>query len=261
MQARPRGAERRGQRSFRMRLDDVLERLAAGGAAAQTMVPGVYAWGVTVAPAAWARGSSVLAQGGALGAILALGCGVVGERRWGARARIASLWGFVIASASVWSIAPSGLAPARFDDARGLAGMLGWALFAFASAAPPLRAQSSEDPLALAAPVAQLPLAAPPRRATREVRRDAAYVAAGACAAAVLQTVGWRVAGAERALLIRFVGLAAALAIIGAATEIALARRAPRAVASSSRRIARAMPALVALALLGVAGLLLLASD
>jgi hypothetical protein len=242
-----------------MRADDVLERVAAAGAAAQTMVPGVYAWGVTVAPAAWGRGSSVLAQGVALGALLALGCGVLGERRWGARARIASLWGFVIASAVVWSIAPSGLAPAHVDGARGLTGMLGWALFAFASAAPALRAHAPEGaPGPLAAPVARLPVGV---LAGREAGRDGAYVAAGACAAAVLQTVGWRVAGAERALLVRFVALAAGLGIIGAATEIALARRAPTAVASPSRRIARATAALVALALLGIAGLLLLTSD
>ena len=238
---------------------DVLGRLAAAGAAAQTMVPGLYAWGVTVAPAAWARGSSVLAKAVALGALVALGCGVIGERRLGAWVRIASLWGFVLASAVVWSICPAGLGPAHVDGARGLAGMLGWALFAFASAAPALRVEAPEEgPEGVAAPAARIP---PGTLARREAGGDGAYVAAGAATAAALQTVGWRVAGAERALLVRFVALAAALAIIGAATEIALARRAPRAISSPARRISRASAALVALALLGVAGLLLLTSD
>jgi hypothetical protein len=243
-----------------MRAGDVLERLAAAGAAAQTMVPGVYAWGVTVAPAAWAHGSSGLTRAAAAVAPVALGWGVVGERRWGGRAQLASFWGFVLASAVVWSTAPSGLSPARMDGPRGLAGMLGWALFAFASAGPAIRALPAkvheEDPVT-AAPPLTAPLAPPPRVA----RGDAAYAAAGASMAAVLQTVGWRVAGAERALLVRFVALAAGLTVIGAATEVALARHGPRAIASPSRRLRRALAALVALSLLALAGLLLLASD
>ena len=47
-----------------------------------------------------------------------------------------------------------------------------------------------------------------------------------------------------------------ALAVIGASTEIALQRHAPRSVPSGARRLRRAMAALVSLAILVLAGLL-----
>src|SRR6185503_4004543 len=55
-------------------------------------------------------------------------------------ARIWSVWGFVLSSAIVWSLAPAALSSARLDGVRGALGMVGWALFAFASAGPVLRA-------------------------------------------------------------------------------------------------------------------------
>src|SRR5271165_7131310 len=122
-----------------MRAAGLFERLSSWGAAAQASVPGAYAWGVTVAPAAWSRGGSSFARAASLVAIAALGAGVVGERRWGWRARIASLWTFILACALTWSAVPLALAPLRMDVPRGVAGMIGWALFAMASAAPALQ--------------------------------------------------------------------------------------------------------------------------
>jgi hypothetical protein len=237
-----------------MRAAELLERLSAVGAAAQASVPGVYAWGVTVAPSAWARGSSLGAKAAAIAALLTLGAGVVGERGWGGGARTLSLWGFVLASATTWLLSPAGLTSLRMDALPGLAGMLGWALFAFASAAPALRAPPAET----RERVPDDALLAPHRR---PVFGDAIYVAGGALAAGVLQVLGWRIGSPERALLVRFIALAAGLAIIGAAVEIALERHAPRIVPSRRRRLRRAMAALVALGILAMAGLLLLVLD
>lgn len=230
-----------------MGAQELLQRVSSLGASAQASVPGLYAWGVTVAPAAWARGSSSLSKVAAVAAVLALGVGIVGERMWGGRGRVLSLWAFVLASALAWSAAPSALGPLRIDAPRGIAGMLGWALFAFASAAPALQGARDEARLVDDAVL-------PPRRGLS--RGDAAYVAAGAVIAASLQLVGWRVPSPERALLVRFVALAAGLAAVGAATEIALARHASRVPLSRTRRLRRAMTTLVALALLGFAGVL-----
>lgn len=231
-----------------MRADGVFQRLSALGAAAQASVPGVYAWGVTVAPAAWSRGAPVIAKIAAATAILALLGGVFAERLWDGRVRVASLWGFVLASALAWSAAPAALGPLRIDAPRGIAGMLGWALFAFASAAPALQGRREEQRLVESSE----PLV--PRKAV--AIGDAAYVAGGALIAAALQLIGWRAASAERALLVRFVALAAGLAVIGAATEIALARHSARPKRSPTRRLRRAMAVLVALALLGLTGVL-----
>jgi hypothetical protein len=173
---------------------------------------------------------------------------VAAERRWGHAARIAALWGFVLACALAWSAAPSALAPLRIDAPRGLAGMLGWALFALASAAPALQAQRGDTRVVLDEPELS------PRRGLR--RGDAVYVACGAAAAVVLQLLGWRVATAERALLVRLVALAAGLALIGAAVDVTLARHAPRVTLSSQRRLRRTMTTFIVLAMLGLTGAL-----
>ena len=125
--------------------EGIFQRLSAVGAAAQASVPGVYAWGVTVAPAAWARGASALAKVAAISAIAALLGGVVGERLVGGKVRVVSFWGFVLACALAWSAAPTALAPLRIDAPRGAAGMIGWALFALASAAPALQGRREKE--------------------------------------------------------------------------------------------------------------------
>jgi hypothetical protein len=234
-----------------MRAAGLLKRLSALGVAAQGSVPGAYAWGVTVAPVAWTRGGSTAAKVAAIIGLLALGAGVAGEWRWGGRARVPCFWGFVLASAVTWSAAPVGLSPLRIDAPHGLAGMLGWALFALASAAPALRPPAEENERTEDAPVG-------PRRLTRG---DSAYIAGGAVLAALLQAIGWRIAGAERALLVRFIALAAGLAIVGASTQVALARHTVRSLPSRVRRLRRALVALVMLGLLAVTGVLFAALD
>jgi hypothetical protein len=194
----------------------------------------------------------VVARVSAVAALLALAGGIAGERVWGGRARALSLWGFVLASALVWSAARVALAPLRIDAPRGVAGMLGWALFALASAAPALQGRREEERL-----VDEEPLA--PRKGL--ARGDAVYVVGGALLAAALQVVGWRVATPERALLVRFVALAAGIAVVGAVTDVALARHVPRVQRSRARRLRRAMVALVVLALLGLTGVIFALRD
>jgi hypothetical protein len=226
----------------------LLRRLSAMGASAQASVPGLYAWGVTVAPAAWAHGGSWVAKVAALTALAFLVGGVAAEGILGERARVGALWGFVLGSALTWSAAPAALAVTRVDAPRGIAGMLGWGLFAFASAAPAVPVPAETDRVVVE------PADLAPRRGLK--RGDAAYVVVGAVLAGVLQVFGWQVAGAERSLLVRFVALAAGLASIGAWTEVGLARHRPRARLSPARRVARALVPLVLLSLLGASGLL-----
>jgi hypothetical protein len=83
-----------------------------------------------------------------------------------------------------------------------------------------------------------------------------AYVAFGALLASLLEAAGWRIESAERALLVRFIALAAGLAVIGAAAQVALVRRLPRGALQDARRLRGAAVALVALGLLGLTGLL-----
>jgi hypothetical protein len=184
----------------------------------------------------------------AVTALLALATGAVAERSRGGLVKTLSLWGFVLASALAWSAAPASLGPLRVDTPRGIAGMVGWALFAFTSAAPALQRRGSDaDAVDVEAPLM-------PRRGL--ARGDAVYLALGGLMAAGLQVVGWRVGTAERAVLVRFVALAAGLAVIGASVDVALHRHAPRRPRSQARRLRGAMTTVAVLALLGVVGVL-----
>jgi hypothetical protein len=271
-----------------MRKGALFERLSTTSAAAQASVPGMYAWAVTVAPTAWGRGTSPVAKIASVVALLMLAANVLSSARsseardrtnllasarsseardrtnllardgwWGRHgvgsARAAFLWGFVVASAVVWATAPNGLGPLRVDAPRGLAGMLAWALFAFASAAPVVETRFEESDH----PAEQASLF--PRR--RMPKGALAYVATGALFAAVLQAQGWRIASAERALLLRLIGLATGLAVIGAMTQIGLLRHVPRETRTPAGRLRRALAALVVLGILMLSGLLMFVLD
>jgi hypothetical protein len=230
-----------------LRAQRVFERLAARGASAQAAIAGAYAWAVTVAPTVWEHADSVVTPIAAGVGLAALLVAAAGERLWAGRGRTAALWVFVLASAMAWLSAPAALRPLRIDAPRGLAGMLGWALFALACAGPTLG--DRQEPARVAD---DMPLEARSRLA----RGDVAYPFVGAVIALALQFVGWQVASPERALLVRLVAVAAGLAIVGASAEIALARHAARVDRRPAVRFRSAAPALALLGLLAVAGLL-----
>jgi hypothetical protein len=254
----------------------VLSRLSELGASAQAAIPGLYAWAITVAPAAWSRGAPLLAKIAAVIGVIALvtaplveGAGVRAPaiapaqppgtdrvtnapppprglsalRAWTGPtwARIWSVWGFVLSSAIVWTLAPGALSSARLDGVRGALGVVGWGLFAFASAGPSLRADADASARIVAGsalkPRSELP------------RGDGAYVAAGVLLALGMQSVGWAVATPERAVLVRLVTVVCGVAVLGATTSIALARHATRSPASRGLRLRRALPWVVILAL------------
>jgi hypothetical protein len=257
------------------------------GASAQAAIPGLYAWAITVAPAAWSRGAPLLAKAAAIIGVLALATApfVEGAGRFGAAAtttdtvdrdappasvrprsrlsklgsarswtgpqwaRIWSVWGFVLSSAIVWALAPSALSSARLDGVRGALGMVGWALFAFASAGPTL----SPDPDAEGRIVAGTPLK--PR--SELPRGDGLYVILGVAAALAMQGIGWGVASPERAVLVRLVTIVCGIAVLGGFTSIALARHVTRVPASRGLKVRRSLPWFVILVLVGAVGAVL----
>lgn len=268
----------------RSRRNVVLTRLAELGASAQAAIPGLYAWSITVAPAAWSRGAPMFAKVAAVIGVIALTTaplvegaglrapgpapapdpaaapttqappapkGIDALRAWTGPtwARIWSVWGFVLSSAIVWTLAPGALSSARLDGVRGALGVVGWSLFAFASAGPSLRA----DPASSARIVAGSSLK--PR--SELPRGDGLYVAGGVVLALAMQGVGWGVPAPERAVLVRLVTVVCGVAVLGATTSIALARHATRTPASRALRLRRALPWVVMLALFLGSGLVL----
>ena len=272
-----------------IRRNVVISRLSELGASAQAAIPGLYAWAITVAPAAWSRGAPLIAKIAAVIGVIALTTAPLVEgaglrrpdpapsappdpaaaaqpslppsqqepkglslpRSWTGPtwARIWSVWGFVLSSAIVWTLAPGALSSARLDGMRGALGVIGWGLFAFASAGPSLRA----DPQAAARIVAGSALK--PR--SELPRGDGAYVAGGVLLALAMQGVGWGVPAPERAVLVRLVTVVCGVAVLGATTSIGLARHATRTRASRSLRMRRALPWIVMLALFVGSGVIL----
>jgi hypothetical protein len=227
-----------------------LRGLSDLGSAAQASIPGLYAWVVTVAPAAWSRGASPFAKVFAVSGVLALIAALVLERVRpddAPRARVVAVWGLSLTSAFTWLLVPSALSTLRVDVARGFAGMLGWALFAFACAAPPMRRDEAGDARVVEGP--------PLRPRTRLARGDLAIMSLGAAIACVLQVIGWRSGPPERAILVRLVAIACGLAVVGASTGVALARHVRRASASRKERVRRALPWVTLLSTLVVARL------
>lgn len=265
----------------------LLLKFADLGASAQAAIPGLYAWAITVAPAAWSRGAPIFAKAAAILGLVALATApfVEGAGRFGAAstttepidpdapppslrprsridrlkavkswtgpqwARVWSVWGFVLSSAIVWALAPSALSAARLDGVRGALGMVGWALFAFASAGPTLR----PDPAAAARIVAGTPLK--PR--SELPRGDGLYVVVGVAAALAMQGIGWGVPSPERAVLVRLVTIVCGIAVLGGFTSIALSRHATRVPASRGVKIRRSLVWFVLLLLVGAVGAVL----
>jgi len=181
------------------------------GGATQGVVPGAYAWAVTVAPLGFAHGSSLVAECAAGVALATLALGPLLERRSSDFARLAVGWGFVLSAVATWIAAPDA-AVGSFDAVRGVAGMFGWGLFAFVIASP---ARRSSD-----AAVTTTPLVA---RTSRRLPHTPLLVLGVALAAAV-QIPGWHAEPRERALLVRLVALAAGLGLISVASAIATGR-------------------------------------
>jgi len=164
-------------------------------------------------------------------------------------ARVWSVWGFVLSSAIVWALAPAALSSARLDGVRGSLGMVGWALFAFASAGPTLR----PDPSAAARIVAGTPLK--PR--SELPRGDGLYVIIGVAAALGMQGIGWGVPSPERAVLVRLVTIVCGIAVLGGFTSIALSRHVTRVPASRSVKVRRSLIWFVLLVAVGAVGAVL----
>ncbi len=196
----------------------VLARVSELGASAQASIPGLYAWGVTVATCAWAHGVPWQTRVLSLLGPLVLGASVLIDKERPAVARQVSVWGLVLSSLLVWALVPANVGPSRFDTTRGVLGMLGWATFAFASAAPAFPRREEDD-----ARIVDRGRLEPRQRAGR---KDVPFLLLGIAITLVLQGIGWGIEPKERALFVRLYTVCAGMAVIGAFANVALVRHA-----------------------------------
>ena len=217
----------------------------------QRVVCGSFAWAVTVAPAAFGRGSPIVAG---LLAALALGGAIVGpalvpSRRWWGRHL--GITAFLALSTGTWLLSPQAIAIERLDLVRAGIGAVAWAVYALSWGEPwRLREATAaqEDIGTTLRARAQLPALAVP------------LAGLGVLGAFLVMTIGWRVREPSRALLSQALAVGLAVALVTAAAEIAVSRGKPRWEASRGSvptGAGRGILVLVVFALLGGAVLVL----
>ncbi len=184
-----------------------LRLLASQGAATQAVAPGVYVWAVTVAPVGFGSGSTLPAHAAAVLGLLAVLVAPLVERTRPGAARLFAGWGLVAGAIATWALGPESRLRA-FDAVRGIAGLLGWALFTLALASPAVsRAKSLEE-------------GGSPSPA---VSWDSVVAAVGVILGLSLQLPGWSIVDRDRSLLLRVLALAGSLALISASCAIGVA--------------------------------------
>ena len=227
-----------------------MRKLLELGPAAQQAVAGLYAWAVTVAPAAYGRQGGAQNWPATLAASLAL---VVLAYGTATARRTFSLFVFCAACVVTWMSNPDALSPVHLGMPRAVAGMVGWALYAYAWAAPVV--EPAEGPPAR--------IEAGPSARGGVAKGDAFYVLGAAVLALGLQLFGWDVEVPERAMFVRAMTLAAGVILLGLAGAHVATRHAPAPVVPPGKARVRVLPRqpvpfgwLVALTLLIVAGIL-----
>ncbi len=252
----------------------VFDRAFELGPAAQSIVAGAYAWAVTVAPVGFGRhGSSSQNWPATVTAMLALGAlvrGAIAEARKKsaaradapdriAESRTLTLFSFSAMSLITWILDDGALSPVHLGASRGVAGMIGWALFAYACSAPVV------EPVTFGGPPARIEAGG---RARGRVRKgDSLIVFGGVVLAGALQLIGWSVTSPERAILVRVTTLGVAVLFLGGVGAFVSSRhgveepRNPRARVRSKGQRPLPLGWVVAVVLLLAAGILYVLTD
>jgi hypothetical protein len=207
------------------------------------LAPGLYAWGVTVAWPASHRLAPLTARISAGVALATLLIGAIASRFW-PPARIAAMWLFVATSLGTWVLLSRVIDPTHLDPVHGVLGSVGWGAFAVAWGGDRMRPEEGA--------------AAGPAPWPAERRRTAVIMSVIATAAAIPIALAWWVQTTERAMLAHAVSLAAGIALIARAADIAAPLRyGPTPLAATERprrRLAAAagpLAVLLGLALMG----------
>jgi hypothetical protein len=225
------------------------ERGLREGRALQATLAALVAWTVTVAPAAFARGSPLLAR---IVAILALPSGASAPLLAVARRRLARHVGislFLTLATLTWLLAAPAIQPARLDPIRAAIGAIAWGVFALSWRDRWPTGRSPEaDP---DAPTLQARAHLPPL--------SVPLAGAGALAGLALLLIAWRVRDPDRALLAQAVAIACAIALTTAAGSVAVfrGRRQPTASRRLTRYAVRPLLLLVAFAVVGAVVMML----
>ena len=240
MTTEQRSRERTSQRS-------VLPKLARLAEVAQILLPGTYAWAVTVVPTALATTGSVVPKLSATAALLSLTAGAILARRHATAGYALGIWGFLLGCVATWCLGAPSLQIDRLDPWRAGAGSIGWVLFALGWGTRwRIRHDPEDDPRAQIHP--KLDPRSPPQL------RTVLSVAIGTIGAIACLLIAWRSVDQYRALLLHGAALVCAIAIVNASSTIGLAQGARRTPFRPRQRITYAFPWIMAASALVVIG-------
>lgn len=185
-------------------------------ALAAVLLPGLYAWGATVAwPVFTTRAASLPARVGAIGAALSLFLGLALARRHPVLGRAVGVLGCMGCAAISWGALGNVLRVPPLDPVRAALGALAWGLFALGWGAfpGPLARQQGEP-----AAAARLPS----RGQLSPWIRLGFVLLVGVAVA--LPLLAWRVERPGVALLAQAVALAASVGLLNVGTRVLLLR-------------------------------------
>jgi len=211
-------------------------------ATTQRLVAAGAAWGVTVAPAAFARTSPWLGVVLAVGALLSGMAGPLLPEVSKRLARHVGVTVFLALSVLTWVMCSTALEAGRIDALRGMFGGVAWGVFALSWSDPWRAARREPEPgVAPLTARSSLPTLAVP------------ITVIGVVAALGCMATAWYVEHPDRALLGQAAAIASAVALITASATVAVARG-KRKRWSSRRFTPRAVRSLMLLLLLGLLG-------
>lgn len=215
-------------------------------ARANMLLPGVYAWLITVASPAVHRGAPLAARVTAMAALVALVAGPLVVFEHPRAARGVGVLAFVGLSVTTWLLLGPLVSVEHLEPVRACLGAVGWALFAFGWGA--VRHAGSipeEDPHVIRGD---------PLSARGQLPWSTFFVySIGLLGAVIALVLAWQVVRPAQALLAHSVALVAAIALVGCAARVAVERgRSRSSLAPRSRLNASARPLAMALLLLGL---------
>jgi len=216
---------------------------------AQVLVPGLFAWAITVVPSAMHPLAWWSAKLTCAFALVALVLGAVVGRDRIKVAYALGIWAFLVFSVLTWLASPASLHVARVDVVRAIAGSFGWMLYALGWGTPWRAGIHPEDN-----PRARIHPKLEPRLAP--VQRRPAVVFVSAVGAIGCMLLAYRSAEPSRAMMMHGIALACAVALVSAGARVSLGqgqKKMPESVAARTSHVFPWLMALIALAVIAFA--------
>jgi hypothetical protein len=194
----------------------------------RVLLPGLYAWLLTVELPALARGISLGPRLAAVAALMALILSVVAAARQLELARILGIYVFIGCSVLTWALIGSDLSAVHADRIRAALGMLGWVLYAFGWGRMRLPVPATDANLVPGSPLIAR---------ARLHRRSVPVVVFAVVLALVLEALAFRVDRAEHAVLGHATAAACALLVLAVGGRVALVQGVRVELSSGSTRL------------------------